>query len=134
MFFQNVTISFPTSTIISIGVPVLLPPSVYGGSLGWGFSTQLNKHECCKCDNNWLVATATTASFLPQTHVANENRVAYSVLRTWQSALCLLPPPPIEWLEKGLSEPKASSEIDESDEFCDQRSKEYRTTLFRAIF
>jgi len=25
----------------------------------------------------------------------------------------------IEWLERGLSEPKMNSEIDESDEFCE---------------
>ena len=50
MFFQNVTHSIPTSTMIGIGAPVLLPPSLCeascgcGGGLGRGFSAHLNIH------------------------------------------------------------------------------------------
>jgi hypothetical protein len=72
---------------------------------------------------NPLVTPATTASFLPEIHAGNENRVTTHHLFYLSTAIAAavfsLPPPPIEGLERGLSEPKADSESDEFAEFSE---------------
>jgi len=69
---------------------------------------------------NALVTTATTASFLPQIHAANENPATFTALNFTPPPPFFLPPPPIEWLERDLSEPKLTSEFDEFAEFSER--------------